>query len=92
MMRLMASNSNLIDSSKEILGALTITGVMEPSCITGINDFPKKTKPTKLNPNAISERLITTFGLLKLQCSQRSYGARSFLTILVSSSLPPFNM
>ena len=72
MMRLMASNSNLIDSSNEIFGARTITGVIDPSCITGINALPSKTNPTKLIPKAIKERFTTNLGFSKLQCNQRS--------------------
>ena len=89
---LMASNSILIDSSKEIFGARTITGVIEPSCITGINDLPRKAKPAKLISSAKIERFTIVLGLSKLQRNQRSYGARSFLTSVVSSSLPPFRI
>ena len=78
MMRLIASNSNLIDSSNEIFGARTITGVMEPSCMTGIKALPSMTNPTKLIPRAMMARLTTNLGLAKHQCSQRSYGARIF--------------
>ena len=70
MILLVASNSNLIDSSKEILGARVIKGVIEPSCITGINAFPKNIKTMMLAPKAYIDRLTTACGLAKDQLKQ----------------------
>ena len=69
MMRFIASNSSLMDSSKEILGDLAIKGVIEPSCITGINDLPSIVNATKLTSSKIMARFTTNFGLSKHQCS-----------------------
>ena len=49
-----------------------MTGVMDPSCITGINDLPKNTNPTKLKPKAIKDRFTTNLGLARHQCNQGS--------------------
>ena len=72
MIRLRASNSSLIDSSNAILAERTITGVIEPSCITGIKDLPRNINKTKLAPNPKSARFTTSRGFFKLQSSMKS--------------------
>ena len=52
MIRFMASNSIFTDSSREMLGARTITGVTEPSCMIGINDLPNSGKVARLATRA----------------------------------------
>ncbi len=60
LMARMASFSMRMDSSIEILGTRTITGVIEPSCMVGMKAVPRNGTTPRLAPRA-TRAVASTF-------------------------------
>ena len=71
LMAAMAWVSIWIDSSIEILGTRTITGVIEPSCMVGMKAVPKKGTQAKLPNKARTATPRTLRGWPRDQCNMR---------------------